>query len=187
MKERTFNSLMHTYNEKWVGNALNMNINPRIGPDLIDNEKAVEVKFKMLYSSGKYAHKCWRVQERQLDYNKEFPEIYWGLGFYTFNEELKNIKRSNFSNIEKLVDYRELYIVNWNWINQFPMYHHNGKTKFSEWDYNILFPKFSLIPNIISEEVVEGGKIFFTEGVNPERFTINENPIHQNPYKDVPF
>ncbi len=187
MKERTFNSLMPLINERWVADALNMKINPARGPDLIDNEKAIELKFKMLYSNGKYAHKCWRVQEHQLTYSKEFPEIYWGLGFYIFNEELKNIKRSNFSNIEKLVDYRELYIINWNWINQFPIYHHNGKTKFSKWDYFMCFPKFNLIPNIISEEVVAGGKIFFTEGVNPEKFNINKKDPHQNTYKYTPF
>jgi hypothetical protein len=187
MKERTFNSLMPAYNENWAARVLNMKINSKRGPDLIDDKKAVEIKFKILYSSKKYTHKCWRVQEHQLKYNRNNPEIYWGLGFYIFNDEVKNVKRKSFSNIEKLVDYRELYLIKWDWMKQFSIYHHNGKTKSSEWDYFMRFPKFKFIPNVIYEKEVEGGKIFFTEGINPERFTINENPSQQNPYKDVPF
>lgn len=184
MKERTFNSLMPLYNEIWSANVLNMNVNPNKGPDLIDENKAVEVKFKILYSNGKYTHKCWRVLGHQLEYNKKFPEIYWGLGFYRVNKEIKNIKTDK---LEEITEYRELYLVNWDWMKQFPVYHHNGKTKFSDWDYYMLFPKFNLLPLVISEEIVEKGKILFTEGVNPERFNTNNKIAQQNPYKDLPF
>lgn len=184
MKERTFNSLMPLYNEKWSAQALNMKVNSKKGPDLIDNEKAVEIKFKMLYLSGKYTHRCWRVLGHQLEYNKEFPEIYWGLGFYQVNKDVKNIKTNE---LEEITEYRELYLVNWDWMNQFPIYHHNGKTRFSEWNYYMLFPKFNLIPKIIQQQNVEGGKVFFTEGVDPEKFKINETSSYQNPYKDIPF
>lgn len=184
MKERIFNSLMPFHNEIWAANVLNMNLNPNKGPDLIDNDKAVEVKFKLLYSNGKYTHKCWRVLGHQLNYNKEFPEIYWELGFYKLDKEVKNIKTKE---LEEITKYRELYLVNWDWMNQFQLYHHKGQTKFSEWDYYMTFPKFNLLPPITSEKIVEGGKIFFTEGVNPERFITNKKIAHQNPYKDVPF
>ncbi|MGY4884563.1 MAG: hypothetical protein ACP5NZ_03215 [Nanobdellota archaeon] len=187
MDERTFNSLMPRLNEIWVANVLNMQINSQRGPDLIDNLKAVEVKFKMLYSNGKYTHKCWRVLGHQVDYDKAFQEIYWGLGFYRVNKEVNEVKRSDLINLEKIVDYREIYLVNWDWVKQFPVYHHNGKTKLSEWDYLMLFPKFNLLPGIISEEVIENGKVFFTEGVNPARFNINPNPNKQKHYKDAPF
>lgn len=184
MKERTFNSLMPAYNERWSANALNMNINPNKGPDLIDENKAIEVKFKLIYSNGKYAHKCWKVLGHQLDYEKNFPEIYWGLGFYRLNKEIKKIKTNE---LEEIVEYRELYLVNWDWMKQFPIYHHKGKTKFSEWDYYMLFPKFNLFPRVISEEIVEKGKIFFTEEINPSKFKINKDYSYQNTYKDVPF
>ena len=184
MKERTFNSLMPLHNEIWSANVLNMNLNPNKGPDLVDENKAVEVKFKILYSNGKYTHKCWRVLGHQLEYNKKFPEIYWGLGFYKLNKEIKNIKTDK---LEEITECRELYLVNWDWMKQFPLYHHKGETRFSEWDYYMLFPKFNLIPPVISEEIVKGGKIFFTEGVNPERFSINKKELYQNPYKDIHF
>lgn len=184
MKSRTFNSLMHLVNEKWAEYALNMNLNPNKGPDLIDEDKAVEIKFKLLSFDGKYTHKCWKVLGHQLEYNKKYPEIYWGLGFYKLDKEIKKIKVNE---LEKMSKDREIYLVNWEWMNQFPEYHHKGKTILSEWDQYVLFPKFSLIPKVISEKNVEGGKIFFTEGVNPEKFNISPKITHQNPYKDTPF
>ncbi len=186
MKERTFNSFMPRVNEKWAAAVLSMQLgNPHKGPDLIDSEKTVEVKFKMLYPDGKYAHKCWRVLEEQLNYNKLFPEIYWGLGFYYVNK--KNVNQINQNELEKITNYRELYLVKWDWMNQFESYHHTGKTEKSGWDYFMRFPKFRLIPKVISEIEVDNGKIFFTEGVNPDRFTINKNTIQPNTYKDTPF
>jgi len=183
MKERTFNSLMPLVNEQWSASLLNMEINPKKGPDLIDNEKAVEIKFKIIYPNERYSHKCWRVLGHQINYNKNYSEICWGLGFYKVNKEVKSIKRNE---LEKIVDYRELYLLNWDWINQFQIYHHKGKTNFSEWEYNMLFPKFSAFPKTILEKEVNNGKVFFTEGVNPERFKINSNPIYQK-HKDTPF
>jgi hypothetical protein len=187
MDERTFNSLMPRANENWAAEVLNMQLNPQRGPDLIDDNKAVEVKFKILYSSGKYVHKCWRVQSHQLYYNNGVSDIYWGLGFYNFNEDVKKIKRHDFSNIEKFVNYRELYLVDWNWMKQFSIYHHHGKSERSKWDYYMLFPKFRLIPRTILSKEVNRGKIFFTEGVNPEKFDINDGSTYQNTYKDTPF
>src|SRR4030042_5784813 len=170
MEERKFNSLMHSVNERWAAGVLNMEINPNRGPDIIDNEKAVEIKFKVLYPDGRYTHKDWKILGHQLDYDKEFREIYWGLGFYQINKEVKKVKSNE---LENITDYRELYIVNWGWMYQFPIYHHHGKTEKSEWDHDIIFAKFRLIPKIISQEEISSGKIFFTEGVNPERFKIN--------------
>ena len=58
MDERKFNSLMPRINEKWAAEVLNMKLNEGIGPDLTDDNKAVEIKFKIQYSNGKYSHKC---------------------------------------------------------------------------------------------------------------------------------
>ena len=100
-----------------------MEINPNRGPDIIDNEKAIEVKFKVLYPDGRYTHKDWKILGYQLDYDKEFPDIYWGLGFYQINKEVKKVKSNE---LENITDYRELYIVNWYWMKQFPLYHQKG-------------------------------------------------------------
>lgn len=185
MDERTFNSLMPRVNEEWSAKVLNMKLNPEKGPDLIDNEKAVEVKFKITYSDGRYIHKCWRVLGHQFDYSKKHNEIYWGLGFYNFNRNINELNKRDLNLLERFVDYRELYIVNWDWMKQFPLYHHNGKTDISEWDYKMFFPKFSKMPSVISSKEVYGGKLYFTEGVNPERFNFASNPARLN--DECPF
>lgn len=154
MKERTFNSLFPKYNESWAANVLNMPLNKRNGPDLVNEERAVEIKFKLRYEN-KYYDKCWRVLEHQLNYQKDYPEFYWGFGFYGLSKEVKDISVKDFSNISKLVKKRELYLIKGDWVNNFPRYHHKGKTDFSEWDHYVLFPRMnSLFPKVISEENV---------------------------------
>ena len=177
---------MHSIHEQWSASLLNMEKNPGNGPDLIDNKKAVEIKFKVLYPDNRYTHRHWIVLGNQLNYNKDYPEIYWGFGFYKVNKEIRDVKQSE---LEKITDYRELYLVNWNWIKQFKIYHHKGKTYISEWEHDILFPKFRLLPEVIKEVPVKDGKLFFTEGVNPKRFIINHLPSSNNQkhYKDIPF
>lgn len=171
MKARRFNSVMHLNNEAWAARILGMNINPSHGPDLIDDEKAVELKFNLVHPD-RYSHKSWRVLGYQLPYGNS-GEVYWGFGFYTLDREISQIHGGR-KKIGSMVLERELYLVQWDWINQFPIYHHRGHTKISEWDYDILFPKFRLLPKVTHEFSVSGGKIFATEGVNPDRFLINQ-------------
>lgn len=177
---------MHFVNEIWAAKVLNMQINPKSGPDLIDNRKALEVKFEKT-SKGVSTHRCWKILGHQLGYDKDYKEIYWGLGFYELNTQIKNVREKDLINLEKIVNYREMYIVEWNWMQRFPLYHQKGKTSISEWDHFIGYPKFKLIPHVISSKEVQDGKIFFTEGVNPEIFKPSEENAHQNPYKDAPF
>jgi hypothetical protein len=177
---------MHFFNETWAAKVLNMKINSKSGPDLIDDYKALEVKFEKT-RPGVNNHRCWKVLGHQLEYDKSHENIYWGLGFYELNINVKDVKKKNLNNLEKIVNYRELYIVNWDWMKQFPLYHQKGKTDISEWDHFISYPKFKLIPDIISSKEVQNGKVFFTEGVNPKIFEPSEENAHQNTYKDAPF
>lgn len=172
MENRKFNSLMPKYNEIWAAKILGMKVNSANGPDLIDDEKAVEIKFRLLYQD-KYSYKGWTALGHQLNYNKDFPEIYWGFGFYKMDKEVNNISEEDIK--EKRILERELYIVEWDWINQFPLYHQSGKTKISEWDHYLIYPKFNMLPRLIEGYEVEGGKLFFTEGTKPERFQITKS------------
>jgi hypothetical protein len=172
MKGRTFNSLTSRKHEEWSSKVLGMRLNSGIGPDLIDDEKAVEVKFKLIYPN-KSTDKCWRVLGHQLDYDKLYSEIYWGFGFYKLDRGVGEIKIKDVSNFEKIVQERELYVVSWDWIKQFTLYHQSGKTEFSEWNHYLAYPTFNRFPKIILSKEVEGGKLFFTDGVNPDRFSFN--------------
>jgi hypothetical protein len=174
MKARKFNSLMPYNNERWAAKALNMQVNSSQGPDLIDKTKVVEVKFKIIYPN-EYMHISWRVLEYQMNYdkNKDEKDAYWGLGTYLFQKHISKIKIENPKNLEAHVLERSLTIVPWDWMNQFPAYHQTGKTKKSEWDNTLRFPKASLLPKITQEYKVSGGKIRISEGVDYKKFQIN--------------
>lgn len=190
MKARTFNSLFPRYNEAWASKILGIKLNEGKGPDLLEKDLAVEVKFKLAFKD-KYYDKCWRVLGDQLDYEKEYSGFYWGLGFYWLNKEVKDVSSKDFSRLDKLVGERELYLVEGDWVRQFPIYHHKGKTHISEWDHYVLFPRMNgKFPKIISYEEVYGGKVFFTEGVDRRKFDLNYEKFDLNhPYEDseVPF
>ena len=172
MENRKFNSLMPKYNELWAAKILGMKVNPDYGPDLIDGEKAVEIKFRLIYPE-KYSYKGWKALGYQLDYKKDFPEIYWGLGFYKIDKKVEEINLEEVN--EGRILERELYIVEWDWMNQFPLHHQSGKTEISEWDHYLIYPKFNLLPRLIDGYDVEGGKLFFTEGTKPEHFQITKS------------
>ena len=145
--------------------------NPVKGPDLIDEQKVVEVKFKLV-NPEKYNHLSWRVLGHQKNYGNS-REAYWALGTYRLHREIGDIPNSaSIKDLERLVIKRELYLVDWSWMNQFPEYRETGKTKKSTWDNILLFPKGKLLPETYQTHKVRGGKIYFTDGVDSERFSL---------------
>lgn len=169
MERRTFNSLMHPNNENWTAQALNMKVNPAHGPDLIDNKKVVEVKFRLMHP-GRYTHLCWTVLGYQKDYGKS-KEAYWALGTYTLDREISEIKDfTKTTDLEKMVQSREISLVPWEWMNQFQVYHQSGKTKLSKWDHDIIFPKGKLLPKMQSSYGVFGGRVNISEGIDSNIF-----------------
>lgn len=172
MDRRKFNSLMHLNNERWVAQALNMQVNPSKGPDLIDSEKVVEVKFTLSYKD-KYRHLSWRVLGYQLDYDCcSWKSAYWVLGTYSLDRPISSIRNSDPRELEKMTVDREVSLVKWDWMFQFPSYFECGKTEFSEWAHCILFPKGRLLPKRTQTYQVNGGKVHFTKGVDPKKFRI---------------
>lgn len=170
MKARTFNSLMHYYNEEWAARVLGMKVNSGIGPDLLDDDKIAEVKFKLIYP-GEYMHISWRALEHQMDYPVEFNKKgYWALGTYEFNVSVSDLKVRDVESLEKFVGKRELWVVNWDWMRQFCAYRQKGKTKFSEWDNTIRFAKKNKLPEMGLSRDVEGGLVNFAKDVNPKDF-----------------
>ena len=72
-----------------------MQVNPNKGPDIIDKDKAAEVKFNLSYSDRNYNYISWRVLEHQLAYNKNLP-AFWALGIYTLDRPVSKIKTKRF-------------------------------------------------------------------------------------------
>lgn len=162
---------MSRVNETWAANVLNMKRNTGKGPDLIDEHKIVEVKFKLI-DDNKYTYLCWRILGHQKDYEQNEKNAYLGLGKYFLSLPVSEIKIGNELELENLVTSRELFIVPWGWVAQFPVYHESGKTATSKWENNILFAKGRLLPDIIEKHEVAKGFVYLTQGVNKGDFNI---------------
>ena len=174
MERRKFNSLWHYNNEKWAANALGMTVNFSKGPDLTDDKKVVEVKFNLL-KPGAYSHKSWRVLGYQKEYDQLGKKAYWALGTYSLDRPISEIRTSSQEKLEQMVGERKLWLVKWDWMNQFPPYWESGKTKLSEWGHYLIFPKARLLPKVVKTHKVTGGEILFTEGVESKQF-LNNHP-----------
>lgn len=172
MKARRFNSIMPGLNEEWAAKALGMEINLEKGPDLIDNQKNVEIKFCL---TGK---RCgaenypqdWTVFEEQMGYNGTKP-AFWGLGLYELKKPVSEIKSDDLKKLEAMVLRRNLWIVKWKWMYQFPPHKTNGETYISSWENTLRYPKLSHLPGTTQIHRVRKGSIYLTEGVDPEYFS----------------
>jgi len=181
MDHRRFNGkVMPDVNHTWAARVLGMEINTNTngGPDLVDNSKGVELKFRLV---GK---KCgaesyplsWNVEEHQIEYN-EGTDAFWGLGTYELNKPVSEIKTKIPSILERMVLERVLWIVRWDWVLQFPPSETSGKTKHSSWEYTWRYPKLKDIPDISRTYGVEKGIIHLTEGVDPIYFGFLETGV----------
>ena len=173
MEGRTFNSVMSQVNSKWAAQVLNMEVNPSKGPDLIDSKKIVELKFT-LNNPDKYKHLSWRVLEYQMTYPEDRGLVgFWGLAIYELDRNVGEIETKDKNELEEMVVKRELFLVPWEWMNQFPAYNQKGKTQISIWDNTLRFPKKSKLPAIVGTHEVKKGLVHFTEGVDSEYFEMN--------------
>lgn len=156
---------MYPLNELWVANVLRMDVNPRSsGIDLSDKRKDVEVKFTR-QREGECIHKSWRVLGHELEFAKSGRPSFWALGFYFLNEEIKNIHVKTQLALEKKVVMREVFVLPWKWMYQYPTYHHVGQTRKSKWDHWLIFCKYKDFPRTTSTYSVKGGKVNLTWGV----------------------
>lgn len=170
MQSYEFNNLMPNTHHKWAAEVLNMQSNSR-GPDLIDKNKFIEIKFTLFPNSKNYVK--WNVHEYQMKYPENQKTPYWGLGIYALKKPILDIETKNPEELEKLVISRELYIVEWAWMNQFKPYPSFGKTEISSWNNIVRYPKLKKLPPKIKQFKVEKGKLYLTQGISEKDFQIN--------------
>ncbi len=172
MKAQRFNGLMPRINEKWAASVLNMELNlPNTGPDLSDELKHVEVKFSLVDALEKYP-KSWTVQEHQMGYNNSKP-CYWALALYRLRMPVGRISEGDIQRLDKLVTTRNLYIVTWDWMKQYPPHDVYGYSRKSgHWHNTFRYPKFDDLPKIIDSHKVRKGVVHLTEGVPEKEFLI---------------
>ncbi|MBX4196308.1 hypothetical protein KW805_01845 [Candidatus Pacearchaeota archaeon] len=168
MKPRRFNSYMCTPNHAWAARVLNMEPNRGKGPDIIDTCKKVEIKFSLKEENPSHIY-SWTVSDHQLAYNGKTP-CYWGLGMYELECPIRNIRTTDPEKLEELVVSRDLYIVRWDWMNQFPSSPSRGSTDKTVWNNMLRYPSSKHLPVTIKEIEVDKGKVYLTHGVNEELF-----------------
>jgi hypothetical protein len=164
MNARKFNTHMKNAHHLWAAKVLGTEVNPGIGPDLMDSARnlGIEIKFSLTANS-------WTVLEYQMNYNNG-RTCYWGLGVYKLNRPISSIRTTSPKELEDYVTKRELYIIGWGWMKQFPPHRTQGQTDRSSWENTLRYPKFRDIPKIIASHRVEKGIIHFTEGVESGLF-----------------
>jgi len=170
MKARKFNSVMPKINYAWAARVLGMTLNPNEGPDLLDDNKVVELKFTLVDPKGRYSQ-AWTVLEYQMEYGNG-NSAFWGLGQYWLKYPVSSINTKNPDELEKIVTKRELHLVEWNWMQQFPPHYTEGSTRISVWQNTLRYPKLKLVPKTIRSFEVEKGLVHLTEGINLENFPI---------------
>ena len=169
---RRFNGIMPYMNEKWVAEILEMENNPNNGPDLLGEGKFAEVKF-LLRNPINYSLSSWTVQDHQTKYNNNWAgQGFWAFGFYDLKKPVSEITTTNRDELEKFVQKRELFILPWNWIYQFPPSNCVGKTKDSNWDNTFRYAKISKLPKIKSTHKVRKGLVHLTQRVPRSMFDL---------------
>lgn len=160
---------MPAVNHQWAARVLGMRVNPEKGPDIIDNNKVIELKFSLTNGPrGRYPL-SWTVMEHQMAYSNG-RIAYWGLGTYTLACNVSKIKTSEQEELEKIVVAREIYIVSWDWMRQYPSHQTEGRTRISEWQNTFRYPKPDDLPAVIETRAVNKGFVHLTEGVDRKDF-----------------
>jgi hypothetical protein len=171
MECRRFNAVMPDVNEIWAAKVLHLTQNLGIGPDLLGETTFVEVKFSLVKPKDKIEDYpfSWTVQNHQQKYtkNKKYQGKtgFWGLGSYELDRPVSEITTADPNELETMVLSRELTLIKWDWISQFPVHRVSGKTRRSEWINYFRYPKANKFPRVYETKQVEKGRINFTIGV----------------------
>ena len=112
----------------------------------------------------------WTVLEYQMDYGLGTLPFFWGLGTYELSRPISTIKTREAGRLERYVLRRELWVVDYGWMKQFPPSKTSGKTETSSWNNTLRYPKFKDLPRTNVTYPTEKGLVHLTEGVNPEFF-----------------
>lgn len=186
MDSRRFNSLMPRLNEQWSAKVLHMQRNEGNGPDLHDNEKIVEVKF-CLYPNPKN-YKKWNLIKHQENYPKREGKIgFIGLGIYSLEIPVSQIRTKELTRLESLVNQREIQIVPYEWMKQFERHETKGETHLSKWAWTFRYMKGNKLPKIAKTISVEGGLVHLSEGIDPKYFEKIGTPYVEEFNDDCPF
>ena len=174
MDHRYFNTIMPFVNHTWLADVMNMHVNRGKGPDLISPLNELEVKFTLKSDDRRYPV-SWTVMEHQMKYKNGKP-INWALGIYWLKKPVADIpSNSSLNRLENLIEIREVYIVPWDFMLQYPPHETNGisKTTGDSWKNTFRYPKIRDIPEPVKPYAVKKGLIHILPEVNTSILRIN--------------
>lgn len=180
MQARKFNNFMADVNEELAADVLGMEL-CKNGPDLINNNCILEVKFSLLNSQFRKYAPSWTVLEYQMSYPQKYPEknSYWGLGTYSLNTPVCKISKASKEELENLVLNREVWIIPFSWMTQFPPSETRGRTRISGWENTLRYPKMEKIPETLKTYEVKKGKVNLTNGIDADDFSFLQSGIKE--------
>ena len=119
MHDALFRWKIEVYHKKWLGDALWIPGNGRLGIDLLNNSFAIELKSKMRGYPKQFAVNADQVDSFPAQEEYEGREFYWAFMFYSFSKKVKEIDEKE--DLEALVTEREVWCMPWDWIRKFPI------------------------------------------------------------------
>lgn len=171
MDHRNFNGVMPSLNEDWTAKVLGMKRNLNPGPDLIskDEKTIVEVKFTIVGNGCEKYPIAWTVRDEQLRY-ADGKTGFWGLATYELDRSVREIRKRDVKHLERIVLDRTIWIVPWEWMNQFPPHQTSGESKTGSWNNIFRYPKQRYLPKGTERYSVARGTVILTKGVDKKYF-----------------
>ncbi|MBW3011936.1 hypothetical protein KY311_02020 [Candidatus Woesearchaeota archaeon] len=100
----------------WLSSLLNVPVSYNGGIDLADNDVGIELKCRYEIYNHSFA-----VHEYQIEqFQKENPgkHLFWAFLIYGLKMSPKRIGNHN---IGRLIQKREVWFIDWDWVRQFPV------------------------------------------------------------------
>ena len=152
MNSERFKTLIELYHIESLSKILGLN-HGHNGIDLWNDILGIEVKCRYIKYGYRVAVHSYQIEQfRNENKNKE---LFWCFLFYDLSIAPTQIKSEK---VNRFVTRREIWFIEWNWINQFPIsnaktgpYVYIGKTQFPDSNY---FKKFHrrkdnlFVPNV---------------------------------------
>ena len=116
MNSRAFTTKVEMYHRLWLGNLLTLNLHFSGGIDLYDDAIGVELKCRYQRWNHSFAVGARQISRFQED--NQGKELFWAFLFYDLENPPRRIRRRD---IGKHIFEREVWLLPWDWIKQFPI------------------------------------------------------------------
>ena len=119
MNYRIFASQIEVVHRNWASETFHIPKPEKTGIDLADEEIGIELKCRLSKYTENYAIHAYQIS--QFEEENFGKELYWGFINYSISKNVINIHGKD--KLKNLVIERDITIIPWKWIKQFPISH----------------------------------------------------------------